>query len=92
MIVRQDFANELPPKMFLMQILDNLAKVYVFLWEKKDNFNRFRMTWKELSKYYNKNVFRSSLRKLCNEGLISYSENKNGCTVEMVGWEEFNGD
>lgn len=87
MIVRQDF-DALPPKPFLLQVLDTLARIYIFLWEKKDNLNRIKMTWKELTKYYNKNAFRSSLRKLCNEGLLNYSETKNNFTVELVGWDE----
>lgn len=91
MIVRQDF-EDLPPKMFLMQVLDTLAKVYIFLWEKKDNINRIRMTWKELSKYYNKNAFRTSLRKLCNVGLLNYKETVTNFTVELVGWDEMNAD
>jgi hypothetical protein len=84
---RQDF-EELPPKMFIMQILDNLPKTYIFLWEKKDKLNRIRMTWKDLSKHYNKNSFRTSLRKLCNEGLLNYDESDDGIAIELVGWDE----
>ena len=87
MIVSQDF-NALPPKLFLLQVLDTLAKVYIFLWERKDQINKIKMTWKELAKYHNKNAFRSSLRKLCNEGLLNYSETKSGFTAELVGWDE----
>ena len=87
MMLRQDF-QELPPKMFLMQILDNITKIYVFLWEKKDALNRISLTWKDLSKYYNKNSFRTSLRKLNTEGLLNYDESDDGVSIELVGWDD----
>ncbi|CAB4132445.1 hypothetical protein UFOVP256_36 [uncultured Caudovirales phage] len=87
MMIRQDF-DGLPPKMFMMQIMDDLTKAYCFLWEKKDKLNRIRMTWKDLSKYYNKNSFRTSLRKLNNEGLLNYDELDDGIAIELVGWDE----
>jgi hypothetical protein len=87
MIIRQDF-DELPPKMFMMQILDTLTKTYVFLWEKKNKINQICMTWKEISQYYNKNSFRTNLRKLCNEGLLNYDESDEGIEIELVGWDE----
>lgn len=87
MMIRQDF-QELPPKMFMMQIMDNLTKAYCFLWEKKDELNRIRFTWRDLSKYYNKHSFRTSLRKLCNEGLLNYDESEIGITIELVGWDD----
>jgi len=87
MIIRQDF-NQLPPKMFMMQIMNDLLKAYCFLWEKKDKLNRIRMTWKDLSRYYHKNAFRTNLRKLCNEGLLNYDESEDGVAIELVGWDE----
>jgi hypothetical protein len=87
MIIRQDF-QELPPKMFMMQILENCAKIYVFLWDRKDVSNKVLMTWNDISKFYQKNNFRSSLRKLNDKGLISYDENDQGFSVELVGWDE----
>lgn len=87
MMIRQDF-DKLPPKMFMMQIMDNIAKSYCFLWERRDDMNKIEMTWKELSKYYHKNCFRSSLRKLCAEGLLNFDESDNGILVELVGWDE----
>lgn len=87
MIVRQDFSI-LPPKAFLQLILDTLGKVYLFLWDKKDKLNTVSMTWEELTKYYNRNSFRTSLRKLNNEGLLSYSESVDGVSIELVGWDE----
>jgi hypothetical protein len=87
MIIRQDF-QETPPKMFLMQILDPVAKIYFFLWDKKDKMNRISFTWIELSKYYNKNSFRTALRKLCNEGLLNYIESIDDIAIELVGWDD----
>lgn len=89
-MIRQDF-DIMPPKMFLMQIIDNVSKVYLFLWEKKNKLNKISMTWKELAQYYNKNCFRTSLRKLCSEGLLSYSESLDGVAIELVGWDEMEG-
>lgn len=90
MIVRQDFREpeELPPKMFLMQIMDNLTKSYCFLWDKKDRSNRVRMTWSDISLYYDKKSFRSSLRKLCAEGLVNYVETKQDIMIELVSWDD----
>lgn len=86
-MIRQDF-QDLPPKLFMMQILDSVSKAYVFLWEKKDPLNRINMTWKDVSKYYNRNTFRTSIRKLNDEGLLSYNESDDGVFIEMVGWDE----
>lgn len=87
MLVRQDF-QEMPPKPFMMQIMDNVTKAYCFLWERKDKLNRIKFSWNELTQYYNKNAFRTSLRKLNNEGLLSYNESKTGVSIELVGWDE----
>lgn len=87
MMIRQDF-EELPPKMFMMQILDKVTKTYISLWEKKDNLNRLFLNWKYLSKNYNMNAFRTSLRKLCDEGLLSYDESEDGIAIELVGWSD----
>jgi hypothetical protein len=88
-MIRQDF-SQLPPKMFLMQVMDTLSKVYVFLWEKKNEFNKLSLSWKELSKYFNKNSMRTSLRRLNSEGLLNYEESDYGVTVEITGWDNIN--
>ncbi len=88
MLVRQDF-QAMPPKPFMDQIMDPLAKAYCFLWERKDKLNQVIFTWSELSKYYNKNTFRTNLRKLNNEGLLSYDESDEKILIELVGWDEF---
>jgi hypothetical protein len=90
MLIRQDFHSQtkLPPRMFLEQVMDALSKAYCFLWDHKDEQNRFSMTWKELSVYYHKHAFRSTLRKLCNHGLLSYDESGDGVSIELVGWDE----
>lgn len=90
MMIRQDFypQTQLPPRLYLDQIMDSVSKAYCFLWDKKDVDNRISMTWKDLSRYYNKNAFRSNLRKLNNQGLLSYQESDDGITIELVGWDE----
>ncbi len=90
MLIRQDFHPQplMPPRLFMDQIMDNLSKAYCFLWDHRDEKNVFKMTWKDLSKYYNKNAFRSSLRKLNNEGLLTYQEDRDRISIELVGWDE----
>ena len=90
MFVRHDFniSNEMPPKMFMLTILDTVAKLYCFLWERKSEDYKIEMSWKDISSYYNKNSFRTSLRKLTNQGLLSYIESKEGVLIEVVGWDE----
>lgn len=87
MMIRQDF-QPLPPKEFMMHIMDSLMRTYVFLWDRKNDDNRVDMTWKDLSRYHNKNSFRTNLRKLCNEGLLSYQESDQAIFIELVGWDE----
>lgn len=87
MIVRQDF-SDLPPRAFLSQIMNDLSKIYCFLWDKKDSLNRINMTWEDLNRQFHKNNFRTSLRKLNNEGLLSYDESSEGVAIELVGWED----
>ncbi len=90
MLVRQDFTivENMPPKAFMWQILDRLAKVYCFLWDRKDKMNQISMTWTDMSRYYNKNTFKSNLRKLNDEGLLNYQESEDGIAIELVGWDE----
>ena len=92
MMVRQDFQT-MPPKPFMDQIMDPLAKAYCFLWERKDKFNRISFTWSELSKYYNKNSFRTNLRKLNSVGLVSHiNESEENIQIELIGWDEVSED
>lgn len=90
MIIRQDFRepSEMPPRGFMDQIMDSLSKFYCFLWDHKDEKNLLQMSWREVSHIYNKNAFRTNLRKLSNHGLISYQEFEEGIKIEMVGWDE----
>jgi len=90
MVIRQDFhpQTQLPPRLYLEQVMDNLSRAYCFLWDNKNDQNILKMTWKELSIYYNKNSFRSNLRKLNKEGLLSYEELDDGISIEMIGWDE----
>jgi hypothetical protein len=89
MLVRQEF-QEMPPKPFLMQILDKISKIYIFLWENKDRMNKINVSWNDISRIYNKNNFRSSLRRLNNEGLLDYNESKDGVLIELVDWNDLN--
>lgn len=90
MKIRQDFniENQLPPRMFLEQIMPPICKAYCFLWDKKDKNYRVSMSWGQIGKSFNKNTFRSSLRKLNNEGLVSYEESIDGVEIELVSWDE----
>lgn len=90
MLIRQDFhaQTNLPPRLFMEQIMDGTSQVYCFLWDHKNEERRFQMTWKDLSVYYNKNTFRTGLRKLNSKGLLTYEENGDGIAIELVGWDE----
>lgn len=86
-MISEQFSG-LPPRSFLLQVADDVTKLYCFLWEKKDKLYRISMTWKYLSKYYHKNAFRTCLRKLNTEGLLSYHESDDGVSIELVSWDE----
>lgn len=90
MLIRGDFKPKtpLPPRLFLEQVMNDLTKAYCFLWDHKNPDNEFHMSWKELSIYYNKNSFRSNIRKLNNQGLLNYEEAKEGIFIELIGWDE----
>lgn len=90
MLIRQDFNQDtkLPPRIYLELIVDTLTKIYIWLWDHKNEDNRIEMTWKSLSMYYNKNSFRTNLRKLNSQGLVSYEESPDGVSIELVGWDE----
>ena len=92
MLIRQDFCDsELPPRLFLEQIMNDLSRTYCFLWDIKGDTHTVSFTWKELHKFYNKNAFRSNIRKLNREGLLSYEESDDGISIELVGWDEIAG-
>ena len=87
LMIRQDF-KDIPPMLFLIKILNTTSKVYLFLWKKKDSENRFYMTWKEITHYFNKNTFKTNLRNLTDVGLVSSKQNDDGVLVELVGWDD----
>lgn len=91
MMIRQDF-TEMPPRMFMMQVMNDILKIYCFLWEKRDRVNRISLSWKEIAMIYHKNLFKSSLRKLNNEGLLNYDESQDGVSIELVGWDDISDD
>ena len=86
MLVYQEF-KEMPPKMYMMQVMDKLTKSYCFLWDKKNPNNIVVMSWNEISKLFSKNTFRTCLRKLNDVGLLSYEESIEGVAIELVGWD-----
>jgi len=90
-MIRQDF-SDLPPRYFLMLAMDKLAKIYCFLWDKKDDLNRVCFTWNDLTRYYNKNSFRTNLRKLNDGGLLNYDENEEGIAIELTSWEDIDNE
>lgn len=94
MLIRADFEStpQLPPRFFLEQIMDKLSKAYCFLWDRKDEENKIDMSWKDISRFYNKNAFRTNLRKLNNEGLLNYEESIDGICIELVAWDEMEED
>ena len=94
MLIRQDFSKKLnmPPRMFMEQIMDGLSRIYCFLWDNKNKENMFKMNWKDISVHFNKNAFRTNVRKLNNFGLISYKESDRGIAIEVVSWEEIEDD
>lgn len=91
MIIRQDYI-EWPPSMFMQQIINPISKIYMFLWANKDTENRLKLTWKNLTMLYNKNRFRTSVRKLHETGLLNYKESETGILVELVGWDDVSDD
>jgi hypothetical protein len=90
MIIRQDFSKrgDLPPKAFLMQVMDKTTELYCYLWDKKGEDGKILLKWREIKKVYNSNAFRTSLRKLCSTGLLNYKEDLDDIVIEMVSWEE----
>jgi hypothetical protein len=66
--------------------MDKVAKVYIFLWERRDINYRVVLDYKALGRYYHKNNFRTSLRKLLDLGLLSYEETETEVAVELTAW------
>jgi hypothetical protein len=82
---RQEPNKNLPPRPFMIRVMDKVCKAYLFLWDKKDEEYKFDISWKDLSKCYNKNVFRTSVRRLGEEGLLSFQESPSGIHIELKG-------
>jgi hypothetical protein len=79
---------DLPPKPFMIRLMDKVAKTYCFLWREKNSEYEFDITWKDLAQYFNKNVFRTSVKKLSSAGLLDYRENEEGIHIELVALDE----
>ncbi|MFI5420121.1 MAG: hypothetical protein ACHQ1H_04060 [Nitrososphaerales archaeon] len=88
MSIRQGLNTTLPPRGYLDQIMDSVTRLYCFLWDRKDSQNRIEMKWNEVCEYYHRHAFRSGMRKLLNQGLLSYEESDDGISIELVGWDE----
>lgn len=90
MLLRQDFRPQpsMPPRLFMEQILNSLGKAYCFLWDHKDGENKLQLSWDDVRRFFSKNTFRCSVRQLNNAGLLSYQENLQGISIELVGWDE----
>ena len=87
-------SEELPPKAFLRQVLNHCpvaGLTYIDLWEKKDELNQVYLDKKEISLSIHLNAYKNNLRRLYNEGLISYDDQTDPASivVELVGWQEF---
>lgn len=83
---------EYPPYPFLQQVLHHCPKAaltYWHLWKQKDKNNNVSMTNKDVSYFKHPNAFKSDLRQLNIEGLISYDEDGGKISIEMVDWESF---
>ena len=89
-MIRQDMTDPqaLPPRPFLEQVMDGVSKVYCWLWDKKDPECRYDGTWKEITQVHSKTAFKSSVRKLGAQGLLSFSEDEQGIHIELVGWDD----
>jgi hypothetical protein len=90
MVIRQDFSitSQLPPRLFMEQIMDSLSKVYCYLWDNKNALNQIELSWHKASRIFSRKTIRTSLRKLSAQGLLDYQEDEDGVTIELVGWDE----
>lgn len=83
--------EELPPKQFLVQVANHCptaVSTYIYLWDKKDENNCVSISKSDISYFAHPNAFKSNLRKLNIEGLISYIENFGKIFVEMIDWND----
>lgn len=88
MMTKQLTEKPFPPQQHMLKLMDKLTKTYVFLWNTKDASNQINATWDDVTKTHNKNSFRSCIRKLHNEGLLSYSEDESGICIKMISKPE----
>ena len=74
----------LPPENKIQKIANNLIKIYFFLWKKKNESNILILKWDEILPFFNKNTFRTALRKISLENLIFYKETAEGVAIEII--------
>jgi hypothetical protein len=78
--------KSMPPKQLLMRVLDRKCKIYVFLWERKNDQFLVELDWKEVRKFFNKNTFITGLRELGNKGVLFFEEKEDSVFIELMSW------
>ena len=76
----------MPPRAFMQQIMDKTSKLYCFLWDKKDEEGSMFLGWHEVVYLYQKNSFRSCMRKLKEQNLLTYRETDSGVKIKLFEW------
>lgn len=77
-------ADSMPPRQLMEKIMDKTAKIYCFLWEKKNEQGKLFLSWEELVNFYHKNSFRTAIRNLLRQELLkSYKESDKGVKIEL---------
>jgi hypothetical protein len=77
-------SGSMPPRHCMDIIMDPVSHVYCYLWDMKDSEWSVFLSWKDLVKIYQKNSFRSCIRKLKAKGLVKGSkEEEEGVKVKL---------
>lgn len=76
--------ENLPPENKILKIANNLVKIYIFIWKNKNESNILKLKWEEVIPFFNKNTFRTALRKISQENLIFYKETKDGVAISCI--------
>jgi hypothetical protein len=86
--MQESVPRPLPPREFLEQIMDTKSKIYCFLWDRKDEEGKLSLSWDELAYLFQKNSFRTCMRKMKDQKLLKYREHDAGVKVEMFNWND----
>jgi hypothetical protein len=77
-------AKGMPPRQCMNQIMDPVSHVYCYLWDMKDAEWSIFLSWKDLVKVFQKNSFRTAVRKLQAKGLVKGSkDSEEGVKVRL---------